>query len=65
MLAHRTLGAVLALLAVASSAAPLAAAAESNDSDGGRRRWSVHLDNDLFAFADTDRDYTAGVAQHF
>jgi hypothetical protein len=28
----------------------------------GERRWSVHVDNDLFAFADRDRDYTAGVA---
>lgn len=26
------------------------------------RSWTVHLDNDLFAFADEDRDYTAGVA---
>jgi hypothetical protein len=26
------------------------------------RSWTVHMDNDLFAFADEDRDYTAGVA---
>lgn len=25
------------------------------------RGWTVHVDNDLFAFADEDRDYTAGV----
>src|SRR5690606_3853646 len=23
--------------------------------------WSLHLDNDLFAFGDQDRDYTAGI----
>jgi hypothetical protein len=26
------------------------------------RRWNVHVDNDLLAFADEDSDYTAGVA---
>ena len=26
------------------------------------RAWTVHVDNDLFALADRDRDYTAGVA---
>jgi hypothetical protein len=36
------------------------------DLDGGRVErelgWTVHVDNDLFALADRDRDYTAGVA---
>jgi hypothetical protein len=26
------------------------------------RGWTVHLDNDLFAFTDDDRDYTAGIS---
>jgi hypothetical protein len=30
--------------------------------DSDSRRWSVHVDNDLFAFTDRDRDYTAGVS---
>lgn len=36
----------------------------SAQSAGGadERGWTVHVDNDLFAFADEDRDYTAGVA---
>ena len=29
--------------------------------DGRTRRWSVHFANDLFSFADRDRDYTGGV----
>jgi hypothetical protein len=33
---------------------------ESREPDD--RRWTVHMDNDLFAFADRDRDYTAGIA---
>ena len=36
------------------------------DADGdGRLRprgWTVHLDNDLFAFTEDDRDYTAGIS---
>jgi hypothetical protein len=27
-----------------------------------QRRWSAHMDNDLFAFVEKDRDYTAGFA---
>lgn len=34
----------------------------AHDSNAPSRRWTVHVDNDLFAFADRDRDYTAGVA---
>lgn len=36
----------------------------SAHSAGGadERGWAVHVDNDLFAFAGEDRDYTAGVA---
>jgi hypothetical protein len=30
--------------------------------DAGERGWTVHVDNDLFTFADRDRDYTAGFA---
>jgi len=29
--------------------------------EDSQRRWSVHLDDDLFSFADRDRDYTGGV----
>ena len=29
--------------------------------DDALRRWSVHFDNDLFSFANRDRDYTGGV----
>ena len=29
--------------------------------DDSQRRWSVHIDDDLFSFADRDRDYTGGV----
>jgi hypothetical protein len=36
--------------------------APAHDLDAGSRRWTVHLDNDLFAFVDRDRDYTGGVA---
>jgi len=29
--------------------------------DDDQRRWSVHVDDDLFSFANRDRDYTGGV----
>lgn len=57
-----TTAALLSLAAgtiIAGSAAgqePRASAAE----DSGGRGWTVHVDNDLFAFTDNDRDYTAG-----
>ncbi len=35
-------------------------AASEND-----RAWTVHVDNDLFAFAEEDRDYTAGLSVAF
>jgi hypothetical protein len=37
-------------------------AAAFRESAASSRRWTVLVDNDLFAFGDTDRDYTAGVA---
>jgi hypothetical protein len=47
--------------AIAASAASAQETAHA-DGDAGSRHWTVHVDNDLFAFADRDRDYTAGVA---
>jgi hypothetical protein len=35
---------------------------ESAASRAIERRWSLHLDNDLFAFTRNDRDYTGGIA---
>jgi hypothetical protein len=49
----------LALAAWLLSAA--AAPAIAQTSDEGSHRWAVHVDDDLFAFTDHDRDYTAGL----
>lgn len=57
-----------AIAALMSSLAAWSAAAQS-ESDGSiaplgtddARRWSVHVDDDLFSFANRDRDYTGGV----
>jgi hypothetical protein len=49
---------LLALLVAAQSASAQRADTEAS----GGRRWTVHVDNDLFAFKDRDKDYTAGVA---
>jgi hypothetical protein len=39
------------------------ATAQQPDADpADARRWTVHVDNDLFAFNDRDKDYTAGAA---
>lgn len=46
------------LLAAALGAAGVARASV----DEGPRRWNLHVDNDFFAFGNTDRDYTAGFA---
>ncbi len=47
-----------------SSLAAGAAAAQTDlrpADDTAQRRWSVHVDDDLFSFAARDRDYTGGV----
>jgi hypothetical protein len=44
---------------LASVIAPAAAAEERSNRELG---WTLHLDNDLFAFTERDRDYTAGIA---
>jgi hypothetical protein len=64
MRARRLLALLLGCTAFsAASAAP----SDSIDMDlridePRERSWTVHMDNDLFAFADRDRDYTAGFA---
>ena len=59
-----------AIAALISSflAASIAAQTPTQDETGrlvgkedGARRWSVHFDDDLFSFANRDRDYTGGV----
>lgn len=55
----------MAFLAVALAAAGGRAAADDLGRGGAAepdRAWTIHVDNDLFAMADRDRDYTAGVA---
>jgi hypothetical protein len=42
-----------------AASALTSAAAGAHDPDS--RRWSAHVDDDLFAFTDRDRDYTGGV----
>ncbi|HEY8521605.1 MAG TPA: lipid A deacylase LpxR family protein [Gammaproteobacteria bacterium] len=55
-------GAVVALtLALVAAAFPAAAAGAGRDHERDVG-WTLHVDNDLFAFTDDDRDYTAGVA---
>jgi hypothetical protein len=54
-----------AFLVVALTLAGGGAAADDAQRDASGERdlgWTVHVDNDLFALADRDRDYTAGVA---
>jgi hypothetical protein len=48
--------------APAVEAGPATPYPPETDLDPSSRRWTVHVDNDLFAFGDRDRDYTAGVA---
>lgn len=44
-------------------AATREAPAATRDASAERdRAWTVHVDNDLFAFTDDDRDYTAGIS---
>jgi Uncharacterized protein conserved in bacteria (DUF2219) len=63
----RHFGWAIALLISAVAAAGAAARAESQDSAtrlvarDDVRRWSVHIDDDLFSLANRDRDYTGGV----
>jgi hypothetical protein len=45
-----------------SLAAAHAGASETDGAIARDRGWSIHVDNDLFAFAERDRDYTAGVS---
>jgi len=49
------------VLAIAGGSA-VAYGAERDASAERDRGWTVHVDNDLFALTDRDRDYTAGVA---
>ena len=53
---------VVALLAssLVAGSAVAQSALRAADEDS-QRRWSVHVDDDLFSFADRDRDYTGGV----
>jgi hypothetical protein len=37
-----------------------AGVARASVDEDGPRRWNLHVDNDFFAFGNTDRDYTAG-----
>src|SRR5262247_754786 len=62
--------AIAAAWALVASLSPLfAAETPSQDAsarlvpkdDDAVRRWSVHFDDDLFSFANRDRDYTGGV----
>src|SRR5262249_13985951 len=67
---RRAIAAVLAIVASLSTLFTTSAAAETPSQDAttrlvanddAARRWSVHFDDDLFSFADRDRDYTGGV----
>src|SRR6516162_11375590 len=60
----------IAIAALMSSLFVATAAAETPSQDATSRlvakddsvrRWSVHFDDDLFSFANRDRDYTGGV----
>jgi hypothetical protein len=55
---------LVATLVVAAAANDVAAAGPTQPSPEAHpeRGWAVHLDNDLFALTERDRDYTAGVA---
>lgn len=66
-------GAAGAVGAVAAAEAPTAADRSTSTSpsstgirrSAGIRGWTVHVDNDLFAFTDDDQDYTAGISVTF
>src|SRR5215831_18306577 len=71
----RHYGWALAVMMSALAAGGAAAQTESEDTahsapsgslrpadDDPMRRWSVHVDDDLFSFANRDRDYTGGVS---
>lgn len=49
---------LISSLVCGGAAAQSGLLAEPGDS---QRRWSVHVDDDLFSFADRDRDYTGGL----
>src|SRR5690349_1399926 len=53
-----TVALLMSSLAAGSAAAPSGLRPADDDS---QRRWSVHVDNDLFSFENRDRDYTGGV----
>jgi Outer membrane protein LpxR len=63
----RHLGWAIGLLISALAAAGAAAQTDTQDpatrivANDDVRRWSVHVDDDLFSFANHDRDYTGGV----
>jgi hypothetical protein len=63
---RRSLVLALLLATAASGHAAATGGAESASSEAGNERasrlWTVRVANDLFAFTDRDRDYTAGVA---
>lgn len=59
---HKRWASVLVLLAASLAAGTATAQSELRaPNDDSQRRWSVHFDDDLFSFADRDRDYTGGV----
>src|SRR5262245_21313619 len=55
---------ILALLAASCLPADRVSAQENaaEDRSSPGVGWTLHLDNDLFAFSEKDRDYTAGLA---
>ena len=64
---HRSvLIALLASVAALVSSARIEAAADGAAAASSRwHQWTLHSDNDLFAFTNKDRDYTAGVSVTF
>ena len=57
----RLRGWVVALLISSFAGAAAAQTGLRPADEDSQRRWSVHVDNDLFSFAHRDRDYTGGV----
>src|SRR4029077_2663156 len=68
---HQGWAIAVLMSAVAAGAAARAQAEDAPDAatsglfrragDDDSRRWSVHVDDDLFSLANRDRDYTGGV----